>query len=79
MRMRFSEGVDYNKVNEEILNKLDIKKGDKLFFVHTGKEVIADFRRGVGWYFQGGAHYNFYEGTDIKYWLNKNLAVLTRV
>lgn len=78
-RLHFSNGVDGNVVNDQIMDRLKLKKGDVLTFTETGETATADFRRGVGWYFRKGVSLYHYEGTRIEYFLNKGLATLTRV
>ena len=77
--MRFSNGIDYNKLNNEILDNLNLKKGDTLLFKSTGDTATASHRRGIGWYFRCGSTLHHYDGESIKYWLRNGLAELHRV
>lgn len=78
-RMIFCDGVDYNTLNDEIMDALDLKKGDTLTFKHTGETHTASHRMGIGWYFRKDSGcMNHYEGTTIKYWLDNRLAKLER-
>lgn len=78
MSMRFTNGVDCNEINDKIMDSLNIKKGDMLFFKNSGETAIASHRMGIGWYFRKENTLYHYEGASIEYWLNKGLAEINR-
>jgi hypothetical protein len=78
-RLQFGNADKLNKLNDEIMDALDLKKGDTLTFKHTGETDTASHRMGCGWYFRSESRcLNHYEGTTIKYWLDNGLATLVR-
>lgn len=77
--LKFGNADKLNKFNNEIMDALDLKKGDTLTFKHTGRTETASHRMGCGWYFRSESRcMNHWEGTTIKYWLDNGLATLFR-